>query len=116
MVTLNEAELDRLQALADAATPGPWTIEGDFIEPDIGEAWSFTGAANGEFIAAAREALPTLITEVRRLRAGIARAIHEDVTIPSSDQNKCFHGGWYTDGTPCYTEEYLTNLLDVERG
>ena len=79
------AELDALQALADAATSGPWLYQDYFsnvytdytgitvhiakcnsqqIDNGVSEA-----DANAKFIADARVAVPRLIAEVRRLRA-----------------------------------------------
>jgi hypothetical protein len=81
------AELDNLQALADAATPGPWLYQDYFsnvytdytgitvhiakcnsqqIDNGVSEA-----DANAKFIAAARVAVPRLIAEVRRMRAEV---------------------------------------------
>lgn len=75
-------ELDRLQALCDRATAGPWHTE-DVGEPpkrrwvvDAQYRCVAGGTAGGigprafdaDFIAAARTALPALISEVRRLQ------------------------------------------------
>jgi hypothetical protein len=74
---MTEQELLDLEALASQATAGPWkmchsisggevwtrdTQVGDFINKK-------NGAADAIFIAAAREAVPALIAEVRRLKA-----------------------------------------------
>lgn len=73
-------DLDALQALCDAATSGPWEYDGprlaiftpgrlgvcEFVDSDVEQA---ADDANGAFIAAARDALPKLIAEVRRLQA-----------------------------------------------
>lgn len=84
---MTDDELNRLQALCDAATPGPWWVSDDglndvwngeeefaenLIAPGCvrhGEAPSERIRADQDFIAAARTALPELIAEVRRLRA-----------------------------------------------
>ena len=71
---MTNEELDRLQAISEAATPGPWETDGDYIEPSIGEAWRLHGAANpanGKFVVEARSAVPALIAEVRRLRTNV---------------------------------------------
>ena len=92
MNELTDEELDAIQARAAAATPGPWEafVEGrdhlagdDFIRtgglnddaPDM-YVDLFYGArkmpappADLDFIAAARQDIPRLIAEVRRLRA-----------------------------------------------
>ena len=72
------ADLDALDALLQAATPGPWTALGcdvtcldrDGHEALIGECWnSIDGEPDGEFnaalIAAAVTALPDLLRRVR---------------------------------------------------
>jgi hypothetical protein len=80
-------DLDALQALCDAATPGPWMFEKELAtvdsygvetvdqDPISGQAIFYArgGCAsqeNAAFVAAAREAVPQLIAEVRRLRFG----------------------------------------------
>ena len=76
--------LNELQALCDAATPGPWfrwfeltEMEGDISTNEDGKdpgyaivsgAW-FQGDQDRAFIAAARTALPELIARVRELEA-----------------------------------------------
>jgi hypothetical protein len=90
----NPLDLDALQALADAATPGPWCTQawGDFppdgmdrpdmlarsISTDDDESPEFV-LVSGEnavndawFLAAAREAVPALIERVRELEAELA--------------------------------------------
>lgn len=77
---MTEEELARLEALAAAATPGPWTERLDETRPDwrrvYGEGrdiaymppWATTVEPDAAFIAAARTAVPKLVAEVRRLR------------------------------------------------
>jgi hypothetical protein len=88
---MDDRELDELERLEREATPGPWVslIEGrdhlagdDFIQapgdrdPDIyvsirvNDSFHPAAAADQDFIAAARNAMPGLIAEIRRLRAG----------------------------------------------
>jgi hypothetical protein len=79
---MTDDELDRLDGLARAATPGPWkaSIEGrdHFSGSHViltgGEDIEMTGAslADHDFVAAARQAVPALIAEVRALRARLA--------------------------------------------
>ncbi|MER8409597.1 MULTISPECIES: hypothetical protein [unclassified Mesorhizobium] len=84
--SLSELELQEMEARVAAAQTGPWKswVEGrdfsggsNFIQtgqgPDRGEDIEMTGAtiADQDFIAAARQDIPRLIAEVRRLR-GIA--------------------------------------------
>lgn len=89
---MTEIDLDALEALANAATPGPWELtdfnEGedppqplwgvvnppyynplDHPDDDAAEVQVHVGSReDAEFIAAARKALPELIAEVRQLR------------------------------------------------
>lgn len=89
---MTEDELDRLEALASAATPGPWESTWNQVDVDgetedvittsepreqyrsvVGTFW-YDGLHAGckeqdaAFIAACREAVPKLIAEVRRIR------------------------------------------------
>jgi hypothetical protein len=88
---LDEAELDAIEARCRAASPGPWRafVEGrdhwggdDFIrvgaleeEPDMyvsraeGDGLRPASPADLDFIAGARQDVPTLLVEVRRLRS-----------------------------------------------
>ena len=84
---LTDGELERLQALLDAASPGPWTsfVEGrdhhggdnfiqlgglDDSQPDMYVRHDSRPAtvSDQDFIAATRNFLPRLIAEVRRSR------------------------------------------------
>ncbi|MBV6758398.1 hypothetical protein [Rhodococcus opacus] len=83
-------DLDAAQALADAATPGPWESDGDYdraevcqtVEPFVtivgteteGRAYMsyerlVLSAADSAFIAQARTLVPALIAELRETRA-----------------------------------------------
>ena len=87
---MDDRQLDELERLERGATPGPWIsmIEGrdhhagdDFIQapgdrdPDIyvsirvDDSFHPAAAADQVFIAAARNAIPGLIAEIRQLRA-----------------------------------------------
>jgi hypothetical protein len=80
----DELDLDAIEALANAATPGPWEV--DYDERVGGADQILRGNLticfmssprreyNAEFIAAARAAVPALVAEVRRLRAAVAAA------------------------------------------
>lgn len=76
-----ELDLESLKALCDAATPGPWTVYGGTHKThcvtgalatcpgwDIHTGEPVPDKANAEFIAAARNAVPTLVAEVETLR------------------------------------------------
>jgi hypothetical protein len=75
---LTDEELDELERLCNAATPGPWQsfVEGrdhssgsSFVRT-AGEDIEFLGAtsADQDFIASARQAVPRLLREIRALR------------------------------------------------
>jgi hypothetical protein len=78
---MTEQELQAIEALAAAATPGPWEAGNDIGEGEVygvdgyavvgaaAQAWTRREVdANTRFIAAARTAVPALVAEVRRLR------------------------------------------------
>jgi hypothetical protein len=93
---LVEAALEAMEVRSRAASPGPWTafVEGrdhvggdDFIrvsdfddEPDMyvsrstSEGLRPASAADLDFIASARQDIPMLVAEVRRLRRALGRA------------------------------------------
>jgi hypothetical protein len=88
---ITDADLSELQRLSNAAAPGPWEV--DHTKSDV-ESYAVVHAggtvcleseeqpgdfdqdlrdmiaADFAFIAAARTAVPALVAEVRRLRAG----------------------------------------------
>lgn len=82
---MTEADLRDIEAVADAATPGPWrlarrvnqrTINGTVTIILSGEAvvklteeGTLLHNADTAFVAVARSAVPALVAEVRRLRA-----------------------------------------------
>ncbi len=86
---MTDEELDRLQALADAATPGEWqassVIAGMVTEEHSGwiahcprgsyKETEQLAVQDAAFIAAARAAVPALIAEVRRLRQQLAGSV-----------------------------------------
>ncbi|MGX9116185.1 hypothetical protein ACWTU6_05715 [Mesorhizobium sp. BHbsci] len=85
--SLSELELQEMEARVAAAQAGPWKswVEGrdflggsNFIQTgqgaDRGEDIEMTGATDQDFMAAARQDVPRLIAEVRRLRALLSRA------------------------------------------
>lgn len=80
-----DLDLDRLEALANAAAEGPWRYTPTILglpnttvmsgNEQIGYAAVGTFLApNAEFIAASRTAVPALIAEIRQLRAQTAGA------------------------------------------
>ena len=85
---ISNENLQQWRALADAATPGPWSAETghgetgpNYIDSPSGVVAyvydSYRGTlpnaeADAAFIAAAREAVPALLAEVDRLRRELA--------------------------------------------
>lgn len=75
---MTNEELDKLEELANKATPGPWKIDGyASFSIAVAHIYSEILIANthcnndAKFVAASREAIPKLIAEVRRLRKAI---------------------------------------------
>jgi hypothetical protein len=77
--TMTDEELDRIEARLRDAAPGPWIsfVEGrdhdsgsNFIQTPVDDIeLSGVTVADQDFIAHARQDLPKLLIEVRRLRA-----------------------------------------------
>lgn len=66
---MTEDELRAIEARANAAMPGPW--EG-FDNNPCDDYWAKDYPADAEFIARAREDIPRLVAEVRKLRRWLA--------------------------------------------
>ena len=65
---MTEERLAELEALAEAATQGPWTRRLGVVKADTdAKICHFIRSNNAAFIGAAREAVPELIAEIRRL-------------------------------------------------
>lgn len=93
-MTMTDDDLARIEALCEAATPGPWTV--DKKEDTEPNGWThrwhwirevaydgpsynynidgFARREDADFIAESRTAVPALVAEVRRLRAELAEA------------------------------------------
>jgi len=87
---LDDKALDEAMALADAATPGPWTIRDSVWEATTAlerktvdgpagfdrsmNVTLFDSAADAAFIAAARQLVPALVEALRKARAERDRA------------------------------------------
>jgi len=91
---MTDAELQRLRALAQAATPGPWRDNHvGAVKNEAGRDIPIT-YSDAAFIAAARNAMPALLDEIDRLRAAeaIVRTLANqpiETTIPCVF---CFQG------------------------
>ena len=85
---ITDADLDLIESRANAAAPGPWRREGAEIlndaalRPNVDEAgdgiWIYDegghAEADAEFIAHARQDVPRLIAEIKRLRSTVDAA------------------------------------------
>ena len=90
---LTDAELDRLEGLHAAATPGPWESDvwGDVTVCPPGEHIVIAEAPGNQvhagLIVAARNALPALLAEVREHRAReAARRAALDALVDGDDR------------------------------
>lgn len=83
-MTITNTDLDQLDALAEAATPGPWADSAydggwdcvravDHHGPVIARL-GLNEPSNSAFIAASRLAIPALVAEARRLRGVVPTA------------------------------------------
>ena len=84
---MSDYEFDNAEEIEDDATPGPWTLEDETSAPDLGlSSYEYTVKRRGQttivrssdpeqgwydakFIAEARDLLPKLCQEIRRLTA-----------------------------------------------
>ena len=83
---MGDDELREIEARAEAATPGPWTWDHEddrlnsphcpvLFSCDIGEFRNCVWLTRDDaaFIAQAREDVPRLVAEIRRLQGGVSR-------------------------------------------
>jgi hypothetical protein len=88
-------DLEKLESLAKAATPGPWVVKDGAnshvfdqrisLENDISVA--FSEGADAAFIAAACEAVPSLIARVRELEAVLKPFADEAAQYDENDDD-----------------------------
>lgn len=84
---LHEAYLDALERLSREASPGPWAVGSGALHPwevviaqnvPLLELWDTSqGLTDAAFISAARDAIPRLLAENRRLRALLGTPAHD---------------------------------------
>ena len=93
---MTEAEIDAIEARANAATEGPWKVLPPCMVTDgRGMVIARTNdSCNDEFISHARTDVPALIAEVRRLRKylerhGIEKCLHPDGVQRRRDGSWC---------------------------
>ncbi len=76
--SISDEELSRIERRCDAATPGPWVSYVEGREEMSGSSFIMTGGEDfyvagckmedQDFVASARQDIPRLVAEVRRLR------------------------------------------------
>ena len=87
---MTEQDLAAIEALANAATPGPWRHQtaanadapDDYGAVKVGGTLLIDDAPDADcaFVCAARDAVPALVAEVRRLRGLVEAAYREGQT------------------------------------
>jgi hypothetical protein len=128
---MDEARLTALEELAVAASPGPWEFNSystvvsvpqaqDYVRleqtgwdqlPEFhvcyvpshrGDTATAQGARDAAFIAAAREAVPELVAEVRRLRAVLQQELREWQAEARDADRDCEGEGFDPERDPCF--------------
>lgn len=105
---LTDADLDRIEAEANAATPGPWMTTPDYedpviyVEADIDGGMFICGMDSyreddAHFIASARTNVPALVAEVRRLKRALTDAL-EGLEEMRPYVDSYFAEKWHHDG------------------
>lgn len=72
---MTDEQLKEWQAVTDAASPGPWSDDGEGIysaatNEMIGDTWGPDAYENAAFIIVARTAMPALLAEAAKVRRG----------------------------------------------
>lgn len=95
---ITSEELEAIEALANAATPGPWTRDfyGRIESPTIHVVRGQGGCkmhVDAEFIAASRQIIPALVEEVRRLRTALEKiAVFDGLTVEGETAAQVLRG------------------------
>lgn len=116
---MNEADLSTIEARAIVATAGPWRVSNAL--DIIGGRTNLEHITDGgiitledaEFIAAARQDVPDLLTEVRGLRAIIHDLLNNPVTRDVTEAVVIRHGGVVGTNTTPPAEVKATYRDDV---
>jgi hypothetical protein len=129
---IDEKQLAEWEALANAASPGPWTTNGKVVRQYSDETSKVIAYINSEddhpwgddalLVAAARTAMPELIAEVRRLRlansaheareAAAARELTGDLHIRRAERERCLEVVLHTGHTADVTLEWLRKAAE----
>jgi len=130
---MSELDLDAIEARAKAATPGPWEYDGcsvtdwgvtashtitmEWMPNGRGDGTNERESPDGQFIAHAREDVPALIAELRRLREENARlkdriGKREDAFLIGAPHEAPAECPSYYDKCNC-TVENLAGLIDI---
>lgn len=122
-----KGRLERIKALVEKATPGPWFVPRgqprhlNQVGPRtllVNSATAgFASSADFKFVAAAREAVPWLVSEVERLQQFEPPSIDKDAPLP--DLNCLLCNRWRCNRTvvqayPGYRVEYGAHARCIE--
>lgn len=83
---ISNDELERLEKLCEAATPGEWTDKMLRMFFDVSIPFIDDSRHDADFCIASRTALPKLIAEVRRLREEYLKIVYILDTAPQLDE------------------------------
>ena len=109
-------DIEKLEALSQAATPGPWwsskygAIYGS-VQPDDIFIGQISEGADIAYIVAACNAVPKLIARVRELEKALIEVVKLEVPLPECavcwDKDKCADR---THGDNCLTIQDIINV------
>lgn len=83
-------DLEAIRRRADAATPKPWKLSGDYVSDGI-HVFLPPTTADAEFIVHAREDIPKLLAEVDRLTGQLAAVTTERDAAVNEIPHDCSH-------------------------
>jgi hypothetical protein len=85
------SELERIEKLAEEATPGPWTANCDYVNNTEGFICNTGTTEDADFIAAIRNAFPAMAAEMKRLME-IEKATRERYDAWVKYSERSWHG------------------------
>lgn len=117
-VALTDAEVEQLAATAEAATPGPWTVEregrpGVLVCDDVGDSvCRIAGEADADLIVKVRNALPRLL-ELARLALDLTTAL--DGVLGTESDEPGFEAKWDLAEVTCDRARELLGMKERHR-
>ena len=117
MPDLTPEDRDRLRELAENATPGPWLPHARYVwTEDLGgiiQNWSedANAAADMEFIAASRQAVPALLDMLDQAETTLAAIKARDEEV-STDEGWWIGGAWGDYGEVVVPLRILSYVID----